>query len=359
MKVLLCHPGAVNSVHDVFVGYEAALRMAGVDVSVYSLDARIGIAESWLKTMWRRRGKRPEEKPDWFDTLYWAGRDLRDMAEIRNVDWVLIISSMYLSPDALLSMRRAGIRTAVMFTESPYDDEQQARVAELVDVCWTNERTSVKALSKANPSTSYLRAAYDPTWHFPLAQVNTGVLSHDVVFVGSGFQERIDLLSEIDWSGIDLGLYGIWELLPSRHRLRKHVRGKIISNDQSAALYRQAKIGLNLYRTCHQFAKTTTHIERADSMNPRAYELAACGVFQISDRRAEVVETFAGAVPTFRTPEQLEELIRHYLSDHDERRGKLAATARRVIQPHTFAARAEQILADLDAYQARPIAKGA
>ncbi|HKD00635.1 MAG TPA: glycosyltransferase, partial [Methylomirabilota bacterium] len=73
----------------------------------------------------------------------------------------------------------------------------------------------------------------------------------------------------------------------------------------------------------------------------------ACGVFQIADRRAELDETLGAAVPTFESPRELEELVRHYLAQPTQRR-RLADRARRSIQPHTFGARALQVLADLD-----------
>jgi spore maturation protein CgeB len=350
-KILLVHPGASYSTHDVFVGLFRALETAGVEVSDYALDVRIGWAKTWLEGVWRKRGRIPEEKPTWWDIMYWACRDARDMAEIRRVDWVLVISAMYLHPDALLSMRRAGLRVAALFTESPYDDDKQARVAELVDVCWTNERASVRGLQQSNPNTSYLRAAYDPARHMPLAEAEPDVPAHDVVFVGTGFPERVELLAAVDWSGIDLGLYGMWDRARMPHRLRPFVRGKVVSNEQAAALYRQAKIGLNLYRRPPQGSK-------AESMNPRAYELAACGVFQVSDRRAEGVETLAQSVPTFRTADDLSDVVRHYLTNEKARRA-MSVSARRLIEPHTFAARAAHILGDLEQFEAQPIAKGA
>lgn len=349
--MLLLHPGASYSTHDVYVGLGRALKDAGVEVAEYALGQRMTYAQSWLDGVWRKRGANPDEKPTWWDVLYWACRDARDMAEIRDVDWVLAVSGMFLHPDALLSMRRAGLKTAVLFTESPYDDDKQAQMAELVDMCWTNERTSVRRLQPHNANASYLRAAYDPARHTPFAEVDTNVTSHDVVFVGTGFRERVDLLGAVDWSGIDLGLYGVWNRAHMPHRLRPYVRGKVVSNDHAAALYRQAKIGLNLYRHPPEGM-------RAESMNPRAYELAACGVFQISDRRAEGIETLGWAAPTFRDADELQAHLTMYLDRPSHRRAH-AIAARRSIQSHTFAARAAQVLADLERFERQPIAKGA
>lgn len=358
MRVLVVGAGASFSIKDVETGYVHALQEAGVDVKFYALDHRITLAHKWLNTLWKAKGKDPDERPSWSDSLYRAGIEALEMALRFNVDWVIVVSAMYLHPDVLIMMRRAGVRTAVLFTESPYDDPQQGRVAQLVDVCWTNERASVDYLRYFNPQIFYLRHAFDASRHTPIAEIDADTPSHDVVFVGSGFEERIDLLDAVDWEGIDFGLYGVWTLLPSRHRLRKYLRGGVIDNEKAAALYRQSKIGLNLHRTSHEFARGASHVQHAESMNPRAYELAACGVFQISDYRPEVTETFEWTVPTFKDAKDLRWQIVSALSYPLERKDK-ALQARQRVLPHTFAARAAQVLADLERVSQQPIAKGA
>ena len=142
--------------------------------------------------------------------------------------------------------------------------------------------------------------------------------------------------------------------------MRKYVRGRELPNQDAINLYRKAKIGLNLHRQSMGWGKQAPRIEHAESLNPRAYELAACGVFQISDRRAEVMETFGYSVPTFPDAVGLELLVRDYL-EHDKERQACALSAHRQILPHTFAARANTILADLQSVERahEPIAKGA
>lgn len=356
MRVLVVGSGAGWSVKDVENGLYDALVAAGVDTRLYLLDHRIGLSQRWLHTLWRSSGSAPKDQPDWQDVIYHASRDAMDMALHSSVDWVLIVSSMFFHPNVLEMMRRQGLKTAVVLTESPYCDPQQARIAGLVNVCWTNERTSVPFLRRFNPNTHYLRAAYDPARHTPVATVDADIPQHDVVFVGSGFQERIDLLAAVDWTGIDLGLYGVWSLLPSRHRLRKYVKGGLLDNTRTVALYRAAKIGLNLHRTSREYSSKPTHVAHAESMNPRGYELAACGVFQLSDYRPEVQETMP-SVFTFKNGEALQGRVTYFLN-HPERCQLVAQQSRQSVGPHTFAARAAQVLADLDAYE-QPIAKGA
>lgn len=340
MRILLAHPGAAYSTHDVWVGFGDAFTAAGHDVTPYRLDNAIDDMGTFHHWKWRRSGRKGP-RPDSARIFYDAGIRMLEAALRRNVEWVVVVSAMYTHPDVLVMMRRAGLKVALLLTESPYDDDAQIRVAPFADVCFTGERASVPVLRQANPATAYLPHAAAP-WHFA-AWEDHDVPAHDVVFVGTMFQERIEALSAVNWDGIDLGLYGGFELVGSRSKLRRHIRGGVVSNLKTAALYRRAKVGLNLYRTSIGFGKKAPRITGAESLNPRAYELAACGTFQVSDARAEVGEVFGTNVPTFETPTELEALIRHYLP-MEQKRWAMADLARRAVEPHTYAARAAQVV---------------
>jgi spore maturation protein CgeB len=261
---------------------------------------------------------------------------------------------MFLHPDIFVMMKRAHLKVFVLFTETPYDIEKELVVAKLVDGCWTNERSSVGTFQAVNEHSGYLPHAWHPERHQVGSQPgDEDVAAHDVVFVGSAFRERVDWLNAIDWTGIDLGLYGSWESLSSRHRLREFVKGNQIDNATTAALYRRAKIGLNLYRTSVGFGKNTPHITHAESLNPRAYELAACGAFHLSTHRAEVAEVFGHRVPTFTTSDNsfhqahdASTLIRAWLHD-DSNRMALASQLPACVAESSWRTRATTVIGDL------------
>lgn len=346
MKILVVHPGADWSTADVHDGLVGALKRQGHEIIHYALNGRIAFSYGFLQYCWRKNGRR-QERPTRADGVYMAGSQVIERALRFKVDWVLIISAMYLAPDWLVLLRRAGLKTAVVFTESPYDDAQLVRLAPYIDVCFTNERTSVPVLRQANQRTYYLPHAYDPAKHHPKAVDGEDAPAHDVVFVGTGFEERVQLLNAVNWDGIDLGLYGNWQMLGSRARLRRYVRGSCTDNDKTAELYRRARIGLNLHRTTMEWGRNSHHITTAESLNPRAYELAACGVFTISDYRPEVAEVFGSLVPTFMNPTELEFLIRGYLDNNTYRR-EIARALPEAVRHCTFDERAAQIVAELE-----------
>jgi spore maturation protein CgeB len=349
LRVLLVHPGASWSTADVYDGLFYGLRQHGVIVDQYRLDTRIGASQKALFALWRMKKKRDPEltKPNTADLMYHAGIGALEMALRKQVDVVIIVSAMLLHPDVILMMKRAGLRVTVLFTESPYDHEKEMLIAGMVDGCWTHERSSVADFRTVNANTGYLPHAWHPLKHFLSDRESDDDLSnHDVVFVGSGFSERVAWFNAIDWTGIDLGLYGSWKALGLKAQVRACIKGDQITNESAASLYRRAKIGLNLYRTSKGFGRTAAKITHAESLSPRAYELAACGSFHLSEYRAEVKEVFGENVPTFSTPHEAAALIRLWLTLPEER-ARVASQLPACVAEASWVDRAKTVLGDL------------
>jgi hypothetical protein len=349
VKVLLIEPGATWSTADVSAGLRYGLEHHGVQIVDYNLDQRIDRSNRWLYSNWRRAKKtNPSiEKPTTGDVFYQAGIGALERGLRHQVDCVLVVSGMFLHPDVILLMKRAGLRVAILFTESPYDMAKELTIAKLVDGCWTNERSAVDAFRAVNPRAGYLPHGWHPARHQAGPQPgDESVSMHDVVFVGSGFHERVTWLSAIDWTGIDFGLYGSWDSLGSRHPLRRFIRGGATDNATTAALYRRAKVGLNLYRTSMGWGKGAPQITHAESLNPRAYELAKCGAFHLSTARAEVSEVFGDLVPTFSTAIEASALIRKWLAAPQSRASVQAQLPARVAES-SWVERSRRVIGDL------------
>src|SRR4030095_14464235 len=89
-------------------------------------------------------------------------------------------------------------------------------------------------------------------------------------------------------------------------------------SETAAGLYRRARIGLNLHRSSKRYGRGAERVAHAESANPRTYELAACGLFQVSDVRLEIYELFGDAVPMV-DMSNLERTVRAYLQDSPAR----------------------------------------
>jgi spore maturation protein CgeB len=330
----------VWATHDVYTGLLGGLRAGGHLVWEYALGARLDASREWFEVLRRKQqktgGPLAEVEPTAADEQHHASEGALAHALRHEVDWVVVVCGAYFHLDVVELLRRAGLKSAVVFTESPYDDAQQARAAPYYDVCFTNERTSVARLREANPNTHYLPAAYDPETHGWREEEGEPI---DVVFVGTGFASRMELLGQVDWTGIDLRLYGYWDDVPKRHPLAPYLHPGLVDNATTGRLYRRARIGLNLYRDAGAAG--------AESLNPRAYELAADGVFTLSQPRAEVSERFGPLVPTFDTPKELETLCRHFLKNEAARRDA-AARLSALVAEDTYHHRAAQLVAHLN-----------
>lgn len=341
MKVLVVSPGSLVSTGDVDAGLRCGLEAHGVQVVRYRLTERIALSQSWLEYISRERVDRQIEPPSWADVVYHASTGVLERALKHEVDVVLVVSAMFLHPDALILLRRAGLRVVVLFTETPYDIEQELRVASLVDGCWLTERVAVDAYRAMNPRCGYLRHAWHPDIHRAAAQPDDGrVPAHDVVFVGTPFPERVAYLSAIDWSGLDVGFYG-WQrtdrfALTNDHPLARFTFDAV-TNKTAAALYRRAKLALNLYRDG----------PGAESLNPRAYELAACGCPFLTTKRLESRERFGQHVEDLSNhPVEAGQQIRCWLADRERRRAAAAALPACVVDD-SWITRAKTIIGDL------------
>lgn len=317
MKIAVCHPGTQWSTADVFDGLVYGLEAHGIRV---------------IRT---------------------TTADVITLALKHRVDTVILVTAIRMGISAVRDIVDAGLPVSVLFTESPYEAEKELEVARRVAGCWTHERTAVAAFRAVNDHVAYLPHAWHPAIHTAEPQPDdAAVHAHDVVFVGSGFRERVTFFNSIDWTGIDLGLYGIWADLGLKPQVQACVRGDApISNRTAAALYRRAKIGLNLYRRLGTDLKPDQpeNWVTAESLNPRAYELAACGTFGLSEYREEHRDMFGYLVPTFIDPADASKEIQRWLVD-PRSRGIAVPELPACVVGHSWTDRAGQVLHDLHAW---------
>lgn len=358
MKLLVVSPGSLYSTTEVHSGLCNGFRAAGCEVIEWNTAKELAATDTWARVIYERQGKHvpkrgllPNERTpedEEFMTAVCAEAHQRIVWDAMSgrADAVIFISG-HMVPDSVLwslSRRHGGpVTTGLIFTESPYEDKRLRHQGALVDLCWTNDENSQGALA------GYLPMAYDPSIHTPRPRgVPDGGWAHDVVFVGVGYEERVGLLESVDWSGIDLGLYGDWHHVNIKSPLYPFVRQGIIPNSEATDLYRRSKVGLNLYRTTTDyFNGGKPAVEGAYSLNPRAYELAACRVPQVSQWRPEWPDVF-GSQDWTTAKEDLGVSVRRLLDD-DSLRESVADAQLACVQGHSYNDRALKVLADLKA----------
>jgi spore maturation protein CgeB len=342
MRILVIHPGASFATHDVYVGCVAGLRTCP---HVFVEEARLDTILGWYQGALTTGIQRTVFALDAFDRVTQHG-NLSALASAHitrqalledTPDWALVISGHNYNWHDAAILRRAGIKTAILLTETPYFGALEVQIARGHDVVFTHERAAVVPLQQQlDAPVVYLPHAYHPTLHTPDGHAADPC---DVVFIGSLFDERKALLRGVNWTGIDLVCAGLDPQQP--------VMDAIVPNVQAAQQYRSARIALNPHRTTTQHG-SGEHIaaHTAQSLGPRAYEIAACGAFQLmDDSRLEGRDVFGDAWVTYRAGDSgdLERQIRRWLADDTGRR-TVAAQQHAAIQLHSWHMRAQQMV---------------
>jgi spore maturation protein CgeB len=328
MKILLAYPGPVHSNFDVAAGYHRALAALGHEVVAFEYHKYISFYQGAF-THWQQQN--PEFRATAADIMKSAAERLLVETVAAEPDLLLIVTGLSLPAATFAQVCRMGVPVVVLLTESPYQDAEQLDLLKYpaVKLALTNERTSVARLEKhSGVKTRYLPHAFEPERHRP-HKVGPEFVS-DVFFHGTVWPEREALLQAA-------------LALPCHARIsgyrpdRPMDPASVITNADMARFYSGAKIALNIHR----------HSQDAElvpeSIGPRAYEIAACGAFQLADARAELLDLFGPSVPVFDGPADLRDKIVYYLA-HDDERVTLAARARARVVGCTFAARAQKIL---------------
>jgi spore maturation protein CgeB len=334
MRWLIGHPGPHFSVHDLYEGWTEALRGLGEDVWTFNLGDRITFydAAHIQAGVTDEQGRPAMRKAlDRAVALETAAHEILRGAFLAWPDVVLLISAFWYPPYLLDAMRGRGMKVVLLHTESPYQDGEQLERAAHADINLLNDPVSIAAYEALGVPAAYMPHAFRPSVHYPAPP--GAAQKHDLAFVGTGFPSRIRFFEQMDLTGLDVHLAGMWMGLPPGSPLRDWTATTApdcVDNDDTAGIYRQARTGINLYRREGE----DTWTGDAWAMGPREVELAACGLWFARDSRPESDKTFP-MLPSFSSAEEAGEQIRWALAHPDERT-EAAAKAQAAIAGRTF-----------------------
>jgi spore maturation protein CgeB len=181
----------------------------------------------------------------------------------------------------------------------------------------------------------------DPEIHKPveLTPEEREEYTCDLSFAGAGYYNRKQVFAGL--TDYKFKLWGVdWD---SREliNLVQHPDQRF-TPEQFAKIVAASKINLNL----HSSATHGGIDPDCDAINPRVFEVAACGGFQLCDpcKGLDALFDFETEVPVYRDLAELRARIDHFLK-HEGERKKYAARAReRALRDHTYDRRAQQML---------------
>ena len=259
-------------------------------------------------------------------------------------DLVLVLSQAPLGEAGLTRLREAGITTAFWFVENHRVLPYWRAVSAHYDWFYAIQpgRFLERLADAGAPRPRYLPVACDPVRHRPvtLTSEERDRYGADVSFAGSAYLNRRRTFAALTDCG--LRLWGPeWQKTPLAGVAAGE--GRRFTADEMVKISAATRVNLNLHSAEHVGGLDPD----PDYVNPRTFELAASGAFQLVDARDPLPELFtADEVATYTSVPQLRALIAHYLPRADDRTAMAARARRRALADHTYGHRVRQVLRD-------------
>lgn len=258
-------------------------------------------------------------------------------------DLVLCLAQAPMSRQALQRLRSMKVPTAMWFVEDYRLFTYWRAYAPLYDIFAVIQKepflTELAAAGVTNPL--YLPLAALPSLHAPapLDPTEQQEYGADVSFLGAGYPNRREAFTRL--AHHNFKIWGTeWEEAPTLTPLVQR-GGARISPEDAVKIYNGTHINLNL----HSSVEANTLVSGGDFVNPRTFELAACGAFQLVDKRSLIGELFAeDELATFDSMDDLEEKIPYWLAHPEEREALCGKSRARVLADHTYQQRMRTLL---------------
>lgn len=259
-------------------------------------------------------------------------------------DILLALAQAPVSLKALELLRRSGIVTAFWFVEDYRHMPYWKAYAPCYDFYFTIQKDrffqELDALGVKNYH--YLPMAADPEVHCPLSLSEAEKMEYgsDLSFMGAGYHNRQKIFAKMDYR--DFKIWGnSWD--PGNGTWRFVQRnGQRVNTREAVKIFNATQINLNL----HSYAYDDGINPDGDFVNPRTFEIAACGAFQLVDQRGCLPELFREGeeMISFNSEAELFRLIDMYLENPHQRTRICARARQRVLAEHTYEHRMKEMV---------------
>lgn len=265
-------------------------------------------------------------------------------------DLVIVLEGMEFPLEALNQIRERGIRTAIWLTDDPYYTDITGKLAPYYEHVFTLELSCLDFYRQMGcRQVQYLPLGVNPSAFFP--RPVTGARRLDASFIGTGYWNRIAFFNRIFPSLLPRKVLisgWWWDRLKRYRRYRGRIQlGKWMGPEETSEYYCASQIVINLHRA-HDDESYNSNSRKipALSVNPRTFEIAACGAFQLSDERADLMNLFTPGeeMITYSSPEDFLAKLHYYLSHPEERSGIAIRAMQRTLREHTYEARLQKLL---------------
>ncbi|WP_079909956.1 glycosyltransferase [Paenibacillus sp. 32352] len=266
-------------------------------------------------------------------------------------DLVFVLNGIFDLPiEHIDAIRMMGIRTCVWIAEDPYFIDVTLQKAPHFDYVFTHELGAVPYYQTVGcQQVHYLPLAVNEAMFRP-QHVNLSY-SKDICFIGTAFWNRVHFIDKVSTYLANKKTFisgFLWDRLKSYRRLRSKISlERCMSIQDTAAYYNASKIVINLHRS-HEDDQHNYNSQRipALSINPRTFDICACGALQLTDIRHDLSYFYTPGqeIVTYSSPEELKEKCDYYLKHEEERREIALRALRKTMSEHTYKQRISRLL---------------
>lgn len=260
------------------------------------------------------------------------------------VDILICMAQAPVTPKFLTEVRKLGIVTVLWFMEDYLRFTYWQQLAQYFDFVFTIQKGEcVDLIKKAGAGeVHYLPMACDPGVHrqLELTEEEKAQWGSPISFVGAGYHNRQQMFASL--AEMPFKIWGTeWPGCRPFDSLVQ-AEGRRITPDEYVKIFNGTDINLNL----HSSTERDGVDPYGDFINPRTFELASCGAFQLCDTRLLLDEVFEPGkeIVTFENVNDLKDKIKYYLAHPEERRSISERATARVHKEHTYAHRIQEML---------------
>jgi spore maturation protein CgeB len=244
--------------------------------------------------------------------------------------------------DTLKALRGEGIVSAMWFVEDAELANWWPQVAPHYDIFFHIQGDAfTRQLQQTGARHAhYLPVAADPSVQKPLSmsQEDNDRYGSELSHVGAGYFNRrrffLNLLNH------EFKLWGNdWDDAPGLANALQE-DGRRVSTEETVKIFNATQININLHSSTYAQGVNP----QGDFVNPRTYELAACGAFQLVDHRSLLADQFEAGkeIAVFHNLDECLSLIEYFKAYPDEAKQIAEAGRKRVLRDHTYTHRMEE-----------------
>lgn len=264
--------------------------------------------------------------------------------EIFRPDLVLALAQAPLNADCLEKLCLKKVTTAYWFVEDFRFMEYWKNIAGYYDFFFTIQQGHFfSELQKAGiKNYHYLPMAACPDIHKPvrLSAEEIKYYGSDLSFAGAGYYNRRHFMRGL--LDFDFKIWGSdWDLHSDLARCIQRC-GARIDTEEIVKIFNASKININLHSSTYHKGINPF----GDFVNPRTFEIMACGGFQLADRRPALEGLFEAdkEIIVFDDLNDLRGKAAYYLDNPEERKRIAEQGRQRVLRDHTYEKRMEEML---------------